>query len=241
MDDLAKYMINGDTILLLHPNGLKTEFDDIDDVKTYFEVYDPTDEKYQVGLYPMLMKGRIKEYEQRFGSIQPTKQKYIPKYKVGDMVIGDGGRVRILIIGVDEDNGAYHRFTESGEIVKMDIKNLDSNSAFQLYVPKYKVGDILIDRGTRDKAIIVDYTSAKGEYHWKYLEGGAKGIFLDTPFEDLDTDIDYELYVQPNTNPRKARLKKRFGFGSETFSSENGELQQVAFATAENINEGKSE
>lgn len=149
------------------------------------------------------------------GILVGEEKKYIPKYKVGDMVFGDGGRVRILIIGVDEDNGAYHRFTESGEIVKMDIKNLDSNSDFQLYVPKYKVGDILINRMSRYKAIIVDYTSFKGEYHWKYLEGGGKGIFIDTHFEVLDTDIDYELYLPPKTNPRIARLKKRFGFGAE--------------------------
>ena len=38
----------------------------------------------------------------------------------------------------------------------------------------------------------------------------------DTPIkEQLVSLKDVELYVQPNTNPRKARLKKRFGLGAE--------------------------
>ena len=63
--------------------------------------------------------------------------------------------------------------------------------------------------------------------HWKYLEGRTlKAFFQILHFEDLDNNTDYELYVPPKTNPRKARLKKRFGFGSETFSSEtNGDKQ----------------
>ncbi len=222
VDDLAKYTEspNGE-IILEHPNGLKSGFDDIDDVKYFFEVYDPTDKKYEVGFYPMLMNGRIKEYEKRFGSIQPTKQK-TNKWKVGD-------KVKIL-------NTADRHGYKVGDIVTITRTTMPKINQIAVvsagrkpavvhmsnvelvedkYIPKDKVGDMLIDRGTRDKAIIVDYTSAKGEYHWKYLEGGAKGIFLDTPFEVLDTDIDYELYVPPKTNPRKARLKKRFGFGAE--------------------------
>lgn len=153
------------------------------------------------------------------------------KWKVGD---------KVRIIG---NSGGYHDF-DIGEIVTLVIEYPTHNGWWEMvndgipikeqlvslkdvelveeerYIPKYKVGDILIDRGTREKAIIVDYTSAKGEYHWKYLEGSISNIFLDTPFEELDTDIDYELYVPPNTNPRKARLKERFGFGAESFSAE---------------------
>ena len=101
-----------------------------------------------------------------------------------------------------EDNEYSNEFWLWKEIEKVEAD-----------IPKYKVGDILID-SNREKAIIVEL-QYNGEYHWKYLEGAAKGIFLDTPFEDLDNDTDYELYIPPKINPRIARLKKRFGFGAE--------------------------
>ena len=170
VDDLAKYTEspNGE-IILEHPNGLKSGFDDIDDVKYFFEVYDPTDEKYEVGFYPMLMNGRIKEYKKRFGSIQPSKQHYIPKYKVGDIL-----NLKTHPNGLDR-------------IEIIELQHHGKNKDF---------------------------------YHCKYLDGVAKWLFVDIHFEELDSNKNYELYFPPKTNPRIARLKKRFGFGVETFSAE---------------------
>ena len=135
IDDLAKYTEspNGE-IILAHPNGLKTEFDDIDDVKTYFEVFDPTDEKWH--WMDLVIYGKIKEYEERFGSLQLTKQKYIPKYKVGDILMVGGGDERIEIVRVDEETGSYYRLHRGGQgTVKMDIKRIDDSPDFELYIP----------------------------------------------------------------------------------------------------------
>ena len=218
VDDLAKYTEspNGE-IILEHPNGLKSGFDDIDDVKYFFEVYDPTDEKYELGFYPMLMNGRIKEYKKRFGSIQPSKQHYIPKYKVGDKVkilnMDDGhgfkvgeiviitGLVSEIIINVVNVDGKERVVSlENAELVK------------DKYIPKYKVGDILMLGGGEETIEIVRVDEETGSYY--RLHRGDQGT-VKMDIKRIDDSPDFELYVPPTTNPRIARLKKRFGLGAE--------------------------
>ncbi len=50
-----------------------------------------------------------------------------------------------------------------------------------------------------------------------YLLIDDDGRYILIGAQDLEL---YELYIPPKTNPRKARLKKRFGFGAESFSAE---------------------
>ena len=136
IDDLAKYTEspNGE-IILAHPNGLKTEFDDIDDVKTYFEVFDPTDEKWH--WMDLVIYGKIKEYEERFGSLQLTKQKYIPKYKVGDILMKNGKKYT-RIEGIKSHIGKYIIVSLSGPLKGMRrspwIEKIDNNTDYKLYV-----------------------------------------------------------------------------------------------------------
>ena len=162
---------------------------------------------------------------------------YVLDYKVGDKVKiidndviekyhqFDIGEIVTLVKKYDYDDDLH--IPDDWEMVNAKgISQTISFGDFELvkekkYIPKYKVGDILnlkTHKKGLDRIEIIElqhHGKYEDYYHYKFLDGGGQGIFIDSPFEELDSNKNYELYISPKTNPRKARLQKRFGFGAE--------------------------